>query len=709
MRPTGEQVMLQAKVKPTDEGVCFFLPGLTLPDRVKVWPDLILLDLRFGKWVRRTADLTKWANKHWKSAGIVGLYTVGDRDTLSALTAAGFADLPLDHRAISTCIDESSCATGRGPGHVVDWQLDSAAQFLDRSHEVHQIGDNKLNDQFLQVVGLLEQHAQKQSPDLNRARWLLATLTQLPVPVTWYDGVAANRGRSTLSRLIDGLGARSRVEDGLGAVCQSLKLLLLDLLASLLKDNPRAAALKDLLPKLNVNSSSETVQVFVRDRICAQALDSWLAVEAFPGAEWLPSLQIQACAAYYQVPGRTLAASIVNGAFPHRYRWLAGAALGGMVHFLAYPHEIDIIERQLQSVYAAPACDDRRRKRESAIALALSYRTAVDNRSESARPELKLKRPQSPTVKPKRGDAVAFRGGLAELGYVWETAQKVAEREKKADEEPAWLNETPEETQEAIDLSAGEDSSTYSKACVLLHLHSHTEGPGTILIPAEAVVDCMRLSVDEELLRVSARDIKVGDVMLLLGENKRAGLFEIIVDLAECQPAMQYLAAFRRQWRVAVQVMAAKFFSNSAVDYGRLLQTLRSEGATVRSEEAVRLWVRDQIIGPETVESIRAVGLVARNQAVSGQAREFQRAFKKIRGIRRGIGHRLSAVIRSSFKHLAAGADIRKSDALEDRLGIPLDELLETIDVAEVVGIGAPATTSSGHHVGRFIRSDRRA
>jgi hypothetical protein len=701
LRPDGEQVMLQPKVKPTDEGVCFFLPGLALPPSVKIWPDLVLLDLRFGRWVHRAADLCKWTSKTWRAAGIIGIYTIGDRDTLNTLTSGGFTDFPLDHRAIASCIRDSPQPVGGSVEYVVDWHLGNASHFLDRHHEVHPVTSPKLEELIDQISALLDQHSQKESPDLNRARWLLATLSQLPVPVTWYDGVASNRGRSTLSRLIDSLGTRARVDDGLGAVSQSLKLLFSGLVAELQKSNPRSVVLRDLVSKLGPTAPYDTIQLLTRDRISAHALDTWLAVEVFPGEPWLPKLQTYACPTY-DLAAKGKVMTIVNGAFPRRYKWLAGAYLGDSVHFLAYPHETGIIERQLEAMYDPAACDERRRHRESSICSVLACRVERDASSECSLPSLSFKAP----AKSKRGSVVTLTGGLSDLGSLWAASRKAAQVDRDV-EEPAWLQEAAEEDVSTEgDVLATDTISAPIRTCIRLDVRSQSEGRGTVLMPKDAAVDCVRLSVDEELRRVTAEELQVGDAILLVGENKRAGLFETIAELAERQPFMEYLAAFRRRWRIAVQGLAAKYSSHDGIDYPTLRRDLKAEGATIESEAAIRLWIQGHIIGPESVESIKAVGIVAGNPAVAGQAKEFQRAFRKIRGLRRGIGHRLSNIIRTSFKHLALGDAPPRSEALDDRLGIPFEELLESIDIAEVLAIGVPGDALPGTQVGRYTKTN---
>ena len=87
------------------------------------------------------------------------------------------------------------------------------------------------------------------------------------------------------------------------------------------------------------------------------------------------------------------------------------------------------------------------------------------------------------------------------------------------------------------------------------------------------------------------------------------------------------------------------------------------------------------------------------------QAKEFDRAFHRIRSIRQGIGRRLNGAIRRSFRHFAEGTPDQSAEQLDDRLRIPLDELLETIDLAEVISVGSHVEMLPPHRVGRLQTS----
>jgi hypothetical protein len=703
MRPDGSVVHLRSEAngKGVQKGVCFFLPEIVLPSQIELLPSLIILDLRYGRWSKRARSLARWAGEVCPHSGVLSLYSLGDIESASALSGLGFLDIPFDHTAVATTVAKVS----EGPAvqkNGVQFGLAESSCFLSRSHGIEEIsGVDTLNTLFSTTANLLYEQAKSDNLDVGRARWLLAVLSTLPVPMHWFETTARGLGRSTLKRLIDLLGIRSKHEKGIGALIQSIRMQLQQIYLEINTHNSRAIAMKQLLDKVGIQNDDKALLVLVRDRPAQQALESWLAIEACPGATWLPRLTVKSYDTYSEVAQQEFDIVIVNGAVPRRYRWVLGAALGRHVIFLVYEHESAAVEKQLLSFYGDSGRRARAELRDRSIATLLGVAaTPTDRlRAESAIPDLDLRR-----AVPHQQIEVKAKGGLSGLAKALEAARKAAndmEIATRGCDQDLGEEEPPDkESLQVHEPLLGEGFD-----CLPVYVESSHLGRGEIWLDVDEFVECIRPSEGEEVLRVQPRSIQAGDILLRMeNADVRGSLFDQMVRLAEGQPEMDYLASFRKAWRDAIQAIVARYRSGGSTNYSQIFDSLQAAGAPIASEQTVRLWINDQVIGPEAVASIEAVGKLSGSSSLVNQAKRFDRAFRQIRAIHQGLGRRLSAAIRKSFCHLNFREAKDPVVKLDDHLGVPLDELLESVDLAEVHSVGSNTEKKAPQMVGRFIR-----
>lgn len=710
LRPDGVRLAIRLNRDPaTSRGVCFFLPRLALPPSIDFDPVLVILDCRYSRWVNRVPNLARWVQITAPRCGAVALYTLGDVDTMNAFVQAGWDDLPLDHTAVATCEARVLVSHPTDAEISVKWTLADAPAFLDRIHVVETVPEaDALAHRFEEIARLLEDHKQYENPDLYRARWLLAILSHVPTPIVWYEQTARARGRSTLRRLIDQLGYRSRYEPALGPVVQTLRMQLQAVYEELSRANPRCAALRGLLDAALGANSTDSVLVLVRDRTVQHALMAWLDMEAFPGSAGITRLDIISCQDLAEIASRQYKNAIVNGPLPRRYRWVAGAALAHDVTFLAYPHETTTITRQLESMYGVAANEHRSDQRDRVLA-AIKPGTASTRRGEEVSiSPLRLVLRTAPQTPPP--GARPFTTTIRDLSSLREAMKRLTEAATAATgtpRTPTWFEDDGDEDVPEIVSDQPQRESPQGHEddveAVRVELRSSNVGQCFAWFAAQQPLECVRPTNPADILRVLPEALESGDVVLLMDEGGRTNLFDRIVDLAEGQPEMQYLASFRRHWRVALQQLVAHYRrSDQSIDYSAILRDLRAAGATIETETTVRLWIADQIIGPEAISSILAVGEISQSPSVVRQATQFDRAFRKIRAIRQGIGRRLSAAIRRSFAHFAAVEREQAGETLDERLGLPLEELIETIDLAEVVAVSNQVQRVPPHWIGRL-------
>lgn len=691
MRPTGERVLLptshdaprgrrrREETRDKEGGVCFFLPQISLPAAIDVDPALIVIDARYARWVNRVDGLATWVCEIRPHTGVLAFYTVGDGDTRAALLRSGFHDLPLDHASLAE-VAESMREKRTYRTGTLDWDLARAAGDLDRDHEVLQVADSSKTEDLITGIGeLLDENSNEDSQDLNRCRWLLATLTQMPVPLDYYERAAHDSGRTRLERLIERVGnSRWDIPSHLAPVIQTARVALKDLYSEIKTRNVRSESLKRVLLAAFESADEKRVLLLVRDRVMQRAVVPWLMLDAFPGVEWIDRLDVRACGEYDPNVHTDYGTVVICGSFPRRYRWIGGSRLAPRVIFLAYAHEIAVITRHLNEFYGADAI----RQRASRLGSTACDSPQVGARSQNFFPTLVLRAPELPARPPPTPKVLHSFEELA-----------AAIRDVPSPPPPPrtthglWLEED-ELPADVEDVELEDIPAAERMPAIQFEIDSRTRGKGVMWFPIDGIEEVVR-APGSDILRLSPDEIVAGDVIICLDLDGRQGLFDRMAMLASDQPEMKYLATVRRLWTEALETIVVRFRSGGTVDWRAMLIALKEadDHFRVSSEQTLRLWSRDAVIGPEDVASIRAVGRAAGSAELVRLAPDLDKAFRRMRGIRQGIGRRLSGLIRDAF-HLAA--DQTRSDAptLEENLQLPLEELLETIDLARVVGVG---------------------
>jgi len=710
MRPTGEQIPLRkTHLNGIGHGVCFFLPPADLP-RPTFRPALAILDLRYGRLTKRAQDIVKWACSLHQQTEVLAIYTIGDRDTADALANAQFQHVPIDHAALATC------AELKPPDitfSALDCNLIKKSTFLEREHEILAIEAPETESMLISARQMIEDQRGHEGAGLNRARWILTTLAHMPVPLVWYEQTARNLGRSTIRRLADHLAFG--YDSGTGAAMQALKMQF-DAIQMRLQDvNPIAEQFRRLLPNV-VQEAGETL-ILVRDKVFQRALQNWLDVEAFPNAKWLRNVEIRACADYAPIATQRFPLVLINGTLPRRYRWIVGAALGPMVKYLAYPSEVDVIEQQLQEVYGQVQNNRRADERERSLCGGLLPASPQTPREASSRlPKLDLKKPavRSKPTKDKPTEFIATVADFQSLAKAFDAAKAQAQRaEKQARDEQSKRREGWEESPEEDfqDDSIPEDLIGNGHAddipCFRFEIQSRKHGPGFIWLPPEQTVECLRKSGSgDSIERIAAKQLNAGDFLIIIEDDTRGSLFDRIVQIAEDQPDLRYLASYRKQWQKAMRILENKYECNR-YGYTKLHSDLRSNGSTIMTSVSVANWILGRVMAPDDSSSIRAAGRLAGMDALDRDAKDFDSAFRTIRAIHQALGRRLSRLIRQSSRYMADTEEVATKEASDDHIWLPVNELLETIDLAEIIVRLLETTPINPAWVGRFVQPNR--
>ncbi|MFH0958578.1 MAG: DrmE family protein [Pseudomonadota bacterium] len=700
MRPNGEIVSLRPHANNLGGGVCFFSPGQNLP-QTRLRPSLAILDFRYGILAKRVKEITLWVRSLHQASEILAIYTVGDRDTYDALQALRFENFPIDHEALSICT-KTKFFRPSTQGEV-DWNVMKEPKYLEREHQVILVEGGEVERSLIEVQQMLLSQRQQENKGLNRAFWIFATLIRLPVPPYWYEQSARDLGRFTLGRLIDQLAVRH--DSGMGAALQALKMKFETILQNLQTSNPRAEKIKSVLPSL-VEEGGE-VLLLVRDKVSECALQNWLHGEVFPNASWLRKVKILACPNYSHAAQKSYPIVLANGAFPQRYRWAVGGALGDTVKFLAYSSEIETIANQLEDVYGEKFLQTRANERESFFSNQKFQVDKIFTVSKRWTPSLVFQKPQIASGKTEKHDTAfqATAKDFRDLPQILETVKTSEEhnaeiaRLEEDGRRMLWEDSIDEESQdiESTELIGG----SFHKddvPCYRFEVQCK-QGNRILWLAQDRPVECLKKKKngEVEILALSPDTMDIGDTIVLVEENARGSLFDRVVQIAENQPELQYLAAYRRQWKEAIGVLDSKYRCFD-LGYETLHENLRAQGSTISTSLSVRNWVRGYVIAPDDISSIIAVGRLAGFDSIEKDAQKFDKAFRAIRAIHQTLGRKLTRTIHKSSRYLTD-----EEDKNQTALWLPVEEILDTVDLAEIHGKAEAPRLYPPYMVGRLL------
>jgi hypothetical protein len=750
MRPDGTAVPIiakQAGLPPECFSVCFFLAHqkqLPNPESVAYKPSVVVLDFTHDKWVQRRQELLKWClqlrNRAGEPSTVITLLPFGDSLSREALEKSDVPIFPLD----GTCISELARGfpTIKAPTNKSlqeayrSWSFSAFAleKPLDRAYRLYYVPDEAASS-VIETVGhiysSLDAVSERQfGRDLRLAAWLVGTLMQLPIPVQWYEQHAYMMGnRQTLKKLISGIGSggQGAMNAQLAPTLQALRGQL-ELLYTRLSDvNPKSFAFlnycrEELQPLLE---EGKDVAVICRNDVIARALWPWMHSEGV-AADYQNKLHVLA---FKQLDGRDLFDYLLStGPWPTRYRWQLGGRLARTVDLLLYRGEENIIEKQLRTFYSSGAKSyfeykrlDMLNKWGTVSAESVPQVGRKSPRDESVLIDLKQVAPsETHTAEAEKPVLESAPDGLEfieeELNFEslfqviatnWEAsipspAEQGNEDAQISSQAPpllqvgAWYEEAElpdtEQSEEALPVDGP------TEECLLLKIQSASEGGADgeihyLYVGTEGTTECfIPGNKDEGLTTVDNDEVEPGFVLLRTDQADRRGLFERLVQLADAQPTMKYLKVWRQHWVEAIDSLASNSASGRARrgTYKALRAQLAEAGVKV-SPLTVRSWVLGHTIGPYSLESIKAVGVLSQHIMVMQYPTQIDAAFKQIRVIHQAVGRRISKMLQrlgqaTQVQGMHGGA-AHGQVQLDPALSVSIDDLMDMLEFWEVMEV----------------------
>lgn len=702
MLPNGRIQPLGRNVHKIYSGVCFYLPHhRELPKKISIQPDLIILDLRYGRLNSKIQGLVNWAINRKPKPGIMALYTIGDRICRKVLDDCNFKDFPLDHCGINTSKKFVRTIDKNVSNAFLDLNTLRAATALSRKHILKDVEyEGEYRKIINNLVKLFSEHNKEHHVELNRLRWLFAVYSQMPVPLVWHERIARARGRWVPNKVIQRIGTNTRDIGKLAPILQTFRANFKHLNRLYEEKNPKCSVLKKVIESLSEDLSEKNkLLILVRDEVMEVALSSWLTLSEYCEKDWLEHIDVIACKKYFQYTNRSYKYFISPGPVHYKYRWILGANIGSYLHFLVYPHEVDVVKKQINQFYDPEILKMRAIRRQKIFGI-----TNGDNVENLSYPELMLLanegyKKELPAVTKKPKEKVKSFDALYEVFQEEEKTKKEDSQEITLDNKTSFADTIEEEdiVEDVLNYSSDElnDIAIDSDGvqCVEIIIKSNERGKGKIWVPEYGHVEFIRPQESSDLIRSSAEKLKKDDLLLIVDNSQQNGIFERLIEIADSSPQINYISVYRNIWRKAVNVLSTKYQTDEGrINFESMYQALQQQGIKITTLQTIRNWVNDIVIGPEDVDSIVAVARVSGISEMSKHVKEFNNAFEDIRKLHRCIGRKVASAIRKSFK-IVVNEDVTSLDEeLQDYLDLPLNEIINAIEVVTVLDNSYPKT-----------------
>lgn len=205
------------------------------------------------------------------------------------------------------------------------------------------------------------------------------------------------------------------------------------------------------------------------------------------------------------------------------------------------------------------------------------------------------------------------------------------------------------------------------------------------------------------------RALKPHDTVLLIPNQSRQSLYDLVINRVHQHRAMQLTLALLRRWHEDLRTGFRRWQDQSERDgklYGRratelFLAELQSRGSHIRSELAIRFWINATTLAPTDREDIRrAADLLNLGFCKENYAR-IDAAASRIRGLHRGLSNRLGHWL---VERARGVEDSQDAEVIDSQLGLTFGDLRRSIIITTITKIMEAKGVFDRNTLGRIER-----
>jgi hypothetical protein len=174
--------------------------------------------------------------------------------------------------------------------------------------------------------------------------------------------------------------------------------------------------------------------------------------------------------------------------------------------------------------------------------------------------------------------------------------------------------------------------------------------------PEQVVMRVIRAGLSARVQEVPARQLLVGDEVVAIHGQQRQSLYELLIARLHRNPAIELHLALLERWQQDVEAGYGRWVTGGS-NLEELLGRLQAEGTAIISTSGIRQWVTGGTLAPQDPDDVRRLADVLELEFVRSNHQRISVAASRLRGLHRGLAHRLNRWLEGEAARGDSGED----------------------------------------------------
>lgn len=206
----------------------------------------------------------------------------------------------------------------------------------------------------------------------------------------------------------------------------------------------------------------------------------------------------------------------------------------------------------------------------------------------------------------------------------------------------------------------------------------------------------------EEAIERSIESLKPSERVLFIQGQERQELYDLLIARVHKHPAFELHLALVKRWQD--DLIEAFFYRQSKRGVPDLLKRLQDAGSRLVSPLTLRFWLARSTLCPSDPEDLRRLGDILGLTFVREHYKRIAKAAERIRGLHRGLAHRLNHWLQDQLGESRAEAT---NDLIDSELGLRFSDFKNSLVILQVETVTEERGLFLRSRMGRLEKKER--